>query len=249
VTGRAGGAIAGVVLLVASTGCESTAHKADRLRASRARLIAAKPLVITPNAAISTRVLAVLHSADATAVVLRLTSHDRRRSVVWAPISVRIVGPDGKQVAETNVAGADPLLVHVASLPAGGNAYYVNDQLDATPPGSRATVTLGGVLMPISPPPARLPVVAHLENDPTYGPSFAGSVTNTTAVVQQQVILQAIIERGGQVVAAGTAIVRKLAPRQRADFQGFFTGSPSAAGKLTVTAPASNSGGVGAPAP
>ena len=46
---------------------------------------------------------------------------------MWAPIDVRLLDASGDVVAETNVEGADPALVHVPFVPAGGTSFYVND--------------------------------------------------------------------------------------------------------------------------
>jgi hypothetical protein len=57
-----------------------------------------------------------------------------------------------------------------------------------------------------------------------------------------------IANRGGEVVAAGTSIVKGLAPGASQSFQGVFVGDPRGA-KLTVSAPVSNIAGLaGAPA-
>ena len=37
-------------------------------------------------------------------------------------------------MAETNIEGADPALVHVPFVPAGGTSFYVNDLLTPTAP-------------------------------------------------------------------------------------------------------------------
>ena len=62
---------------------------------------------------------------------------------------------------------------------------------------------------------------------------------NTSPVRQEQLIVQAIVRQGGEIVAAGTAIVERLEPGATADFTGFFVGDPTG-GELEVVVPPSN---------
>ena len=84
----------------------------------------------------------MLNAPDAglAAVVVGMKSSDPKRSVVWAPIDVKLLDADGTVIAENNIDGALPSLVHVPSLPASGEAFYVNDQLAPGPAGGRAGV-------------------------------------------------------------------------------------------------------------
>jgi hypothetical protein len=151
-------------------------------------------------------------------------------------------------VAQTNVEGADPALVHVPFVPAGGRSFYVNDLLSPSSPPVSAVVTLGGKPVTIPTPAPVLEATAEYVQDPDYGPLFNGTVKNGTGVTQEQVIVQVIANRGGEVVAAGTSIVKGLAPGASQSFQGLFVGDPRGA-KLTVSAPVSNIAGLpGAPA-
>jgi hypothetical protein len=168
---------------------------------------------------------------------------DPKRSVVWAPIDVTLKDAKGAVIAKNNVEGANPTLVRVPSLPAGGQAFYVNDQLVPDPPEAApvsADVVLGGEMRPLTPPPAPLETRnAQLVADPDLGASFTGEVVNSTTVRQEQLIVQAIVRKAGKVVAAGTAIVVGLDPGLSAEFTGFFVGDPTG-GELDVIVPPSN---------
>ena len=60
-------------------------------------------------------------------------------------------------------------------------------------------------------------------------------------------IVQVVARQGDEIVAAGTSIVKGLAPGASQPFQGVFVGDPRGA-KLTVSAPVSNIAGLkGAP--
>jgi hypothetical protein len=143
--------------------------------------------------------------------------------------------------------------VHVPSLPANGEAFYVNDQLAPDPPEAvpaSADVVLGGEMVPLDPPPEPLETRnTQLVEDPDLGANFTGTVVNSTDVRQEQLIVQAIVRKAGEVVAAGTAVVEGLDPGQSAEFTGFFVGDPSG-GELEVIVPPSNwPDAEGAPAP
>jgi len=245
-------ALAVVALLaVVGAGCESTHDKAARIIADGAAVAHVDAVSISKNTAITTKVAAVLSSESQdgvlTAVVVELTSKDKDHSVLWAPIDVVVKDASGAVVGKTNIPGANPLMIHVPSLPAGGTAYYVNDQIapDAVP--TTAEATLGGTLVAMTPPPGTLKVTGKIVIDPDYGPSFVGTVTNTADVRQEQVIVQGIARRGGKIVAAGTAIVNGLEPGASADYVGSLIGNSKGA-KLDVFAPVSNvKGQKGAP--
>jgi hypothetical protein len=237
------------VAAFAVTGCQSTHDQAAKK--GHGGKDTAKTVAITATAGITTKVAALIttESADGlhTVVVVELHSKDPKRSVVWAPIAVKVAGADGAVVGETNVAGADPILIRVPSLPAGGTSYYVNDQLTPSAKPTTATITLGGDLRAINPAPGVLKATGTITIDPDLGNQFLGTVTNTTSVTQEILILQGIARVGDRIVAAGTAIVRGLKAGQSVDYTGSLTGDPKGA-TLTVFVPVSNVPGVpGAP--
>ncbi len=238
-----------VVGAVVAAGCQSTHDQAAKKGHGTGDV--AKTVKISGNAGITTKVAALLtvELSDGlhTVVVVELHSTDKAHSVVWAPIEVKASDASGAVVAETNVAGADPVLIHVPSLPAGGTSFYVNDQLTPTTRPTTASVTLGGEMRVINPPPGVLTATGTISIDPDLGNQFLGTVTNTTKVRQELVIVQGIARLGGRIVAAGTAIVRGLKPGASFDYTGSLTGDPKGA-TLTVFAPVSNvSGAPGAP--
>jgi hypothetical protein len=244
-SGAAALALAGAIGLA---GCQSTHDRAAKLAALGSKDVIAAKLAITANAAVRTHVLALLDMPDGsgTAVVVELRLDDPKRSLVWAPIDVRLYSAAGALVAQANVEGAAPELVHVPSLAGGNTVLYVNDLLSPTDRPVRAEVVLGGTLMTLPAQPGTLRATVRPTSDPTYGPGFAGTVTNTTGVTQQAILVQVVARRGGRVVAAGTATVGKLDPGESADYQGLFIGDPAGA-VLSASAPASNVAGQGAP--
>jgi hypothetical protein len=242
------------IAAVLATGCASTKERAEKKLAAdaAAAAVAAKAttLTIKANDAIKSDVLAVIASPDGStaAVVVELKLDDKSKSVVWAPIDVKLYDAGGNVVAEGNVEGADPAIVHVPSLAGGTSVLYVNDLLSPSAAPTRATVEIGGNLLTLPAQPGALKTTVTWAVDPNYGPSFTGTVTNTTGIAQNGVIVQAVARKDGKVVAAGTSVVGALAPGESQDFQGLFVGDPSGA-VVTATAPVSNVPGHGAPVP
>jgi hypothetical protein len=243
-----------VLAAVLAAGCASTKERADKKLAADAAAAAAAAkataLTIKANDAIKTNVLALISSSDGStaAVVIELKLDDKSKSVVWAPIDVKLYDAGGNVVAQGNVAGADPAIVHVPSLAGGATVLYVNDLLSPSAPPTRATVEIGGNLLTLPAQPGALKTTVSWAVDPNYGPSFTGTVTNTTGIEQNGVIVQAVARKGGKVVAAGTSVVGKLGAGESQDFQGLFVGNPAGA-VVTATAPVSNVPGHGAPVP
>lgn len=232
-------------------GCRSTADRARAAQAEVEQVAAAATVQIEETQVVDTHVEAVIPGGEGSvAVVVRFTSHDPARAFVWAPIDVRLVDRSGAIVAQTNVAGADPALIHVPSIGPGEEGWYVNDQLYPPDPGAvdHAEVTLGGTPVALSAPLGRLTVTGARLVQGDFGPGFTATVRNTTGIRQEQVVVQAVVRRRGAIVAAGTAVVPGgLDAGEEATVEGFVQ-APGVGGELEVLAPASNAAGaVGSP--
>lgn len=241
--------LATAVAIPTVAGCESTFDAAQRKAAENAEAVKAEALDVEVNADVEAEILAVIPSQDGitAAVVIELAMTDPKASLLWAPVEVIVTDAAGTEVGTNNEPGADPLLTHIASLPAGGTALYVNDQILVSGEPANATVTVGGAATSTAEPLAPLPITqAEIFEDDLLGTAWRATVENTSGVIQEQVIVQAIVIRDGKVVAAGTAILEALAPGAIGEVQGMFAGDP-AGGELTVTAPPSNVDGAGAP--
>jgi len=235
---------------VAVAGCESSFDKADRIRAQAGEAAQAESIQVDQAAGIEAETLAVIPSADGlmAAVVVRITSKGAGGALLWAPIEVRLLGADGAEVGTNNVPGAAPTLVHVPSLLPGSQTLYVNDQIAVTGEPVEAEVVIGGVAVDAAVAEGLGISGATVTEDPSFGTTWTATVTNRTPARQEQVIVQALLRDGGQVVGAGIAIVEGLDPGASAEVTGFFTGGQT--GELEVFAPASNADdGQGAPPP
>lgn len=231
------------------TGCESTFDKAARARAEAGDIAQVESVDMTQMNGITAEPLAVIPSADGTtaAVVVKITA-DPGTSVLWAPIEVKVLDAAGKEVGTNNIPGALPILIHLSSAEGGKTAYYVNDQILLSGPPASAQVIVGGkafagtLLGDLETTPVQVTA------DPSFGDTWTTTVTNTTSVRQEQVIVQVIVRDGDTIVGAGTANIEGLEPGASADVTGYFIGSSK--GEIELFAPSSNAdGGAGAPAP
>ena len=228
-------------------GCESTFDKAARARAEAGDIAQVTAVDMQEMNGVTAEPLAVIPSADGmtAAVVVKITAAPGT-SVLWAPIEVKVLDAAGEEIGTNNIPGALPILIHLPSAAAGGAAYYVNDQIliSGTPASATAIVAgepfAGTLLGDLQTTPVEVTA------DPSFGDTWTTTVTNTTAVRQEQVVVQVIVRDGDKIVGAGTSIIEGLEPGASADVTGYFIGSSK--GEIELFAPSSNAeGGAGAP--
>ncbi len=231
-------AVVAILVLVGSTGCESTFDKAARIRAEQGTIAAVEAVDILQTEGITAEMLAIIPSADGlmAAVVVEVTSTGP--GLLWAPIEVRLLDAAGAEVGTNNIPGADPTLIHLPSLAEGESVLYVNDQIAVTGVPVTAEITVAGTPTTAQLLPGLAVTQPIVTEDPSFGTTWTATVTNATKVRQEQVIVQAILRDGTTITSAGIALVKQLEPGDSAEVQGFFVGSGK--GVLEVFAPASN---------
>lgn len=232
--------------LAVLTGCESTFDTAAKLRAEQGTIANVEAVEMMQTEGITTETLAIIPSADGlmAAVVVELSSTGP--GLLWAPIEVILIDAAGAEVGTNNVPGADPTLIHLPSLAQGRKALYVNDQIAITGTPVEAKVTVAGKAVEAQLLAGLAVSNALVVEDVSFGTSWTATITNDTAVRQEQVIVQAILRDGKTITSAGIAIVPGLDPGASADVQGFFIGSNK--GDVEIFAPAGNAvDGSGAP--
>jgi hypothetical protein len=77
-----------------------------------------------------------------------------------------------------------------------------------------------------------------LTSDPVSGYAASGQVRNASTVSQVQLVLFATARRAGRIVAAGRAVIPRLAPGKATPFHAYFLGNPNGA-QISVSAPPS----------
>ena len=231
------------------TGCESTFDKAERARAAAGDIEQVTAVDMQAMAGVTAEPLAVIPSADGmtAAVVVKVTA-PAGTSLLWAPIEVKVLDAAGTEIGTNNIAGALPILIHLPSAAGGATAYYVNDQIliSGTPASATAIVAgesfAGTLLGDLTTTPVQVTA------DPSFGDTWTTTVTNSTSVRQEQIVVQVIVRDGDTIVGAGTANIDGLDPGASVDVTGYFIGSSK--GTIELFAPSSNAdGGAGAPNP
>jgi hypothetical protein len=231
-----------VAMAPALTGCETTAEQSARLEraAHHHAQVAEKGLSIAKQSTDVQVLDAVLvHGAEGAAAVvtLRNTSGHELRDV---PIAITVKSAQGSTLFQNNAPGLEAALVSLASLPAHGEATWVNDQVPAN--GAPASVSaIVGESPAVSGTVPRIEVAGVHLSEESGSAEAAGTVRNSSKLTQQSLVVYVTARRAGKIVAAGRAILREVAAGAPLPFQAFLVGSPAGA-QLQAGAPATTFG-------
>lgn len=230
--------LAAVGLAPLLSGCESSQAKSARLEKQGAQQLAGERglVVRKQNADVRAVATSVLSDENGTAVVVVLRNR-AVQAVGHVPVAIDVQGAGGKSVYRNDLPGLDPSLVEATGVPAKGELEWVNDQVTASGTPKRVEATIGaerGVA------PRELPKLEltqpRLIEDRVTGIEAVGRVANRSDVEQRRLVVSCVARRGERIVAAGRAIVNRLAPGKSASFHVFFIGDPRGA-RITVVAP------------
>jgi hypothetical protein len=234
-----------VLVALALTACESNQErsakleKADKHRESEAvqrRELAQRALTITRQ---STRVkvvaTAVVHSSEGAAAIVSLRN-DSSTSLREVPIRITVRNASGASIYTNATPGLSPTLLSVALLPAHAVVTWIDDQVQTTAAPASVSAKVGEGTPAGSTTPKLEVVGAHLSEA-----QAEGNVVNHSAVVQRELVVDAVARRAGRIVAAGRAVLAQAAAGTSTPFQIFFVGDPSGA-QLEVSAPATTPG-------
>ena len=227
-----------VAALLVLTGCESTVDEARKIAANGEALMHQHGMTVTrTDRRIRVLSTAVIHDANGTAAVVELRNRGRE-GVIDAPIAIEVTNPAGKAVFQNNAPGLELALNHVPLLEPGQVVEWVDDQV--LPSGTAVHVIARiGVGRPAARNVPRIEVSGvKLTNDPVSGYAASGQVRNASSVSQVQLVLFAIARRAGRIVAAGRAVLPRLAAGKSLPFHAYFTGNPTGA-QISVSAPPS----------
>lgn len=230
--------LSGAVLTSALAGCESSQDKSARLAAAGSTLLSSeKGLVVREqNADVQAAETAVVSDENGAAVVVTLRNRSAR-PVGRVPIAIDLAGASGKSVYRNDTPGLDPSLVEATAVPAHGEVVWVDDQIVPTAPPKSVAAKVGQTKGDT---PRELPRIELadpvLKDDAVTGVEAVGRVTNASDVEQKRLVVFCVARKGGKVVAAGRAIVDRLAAGKHKEFHIFFIGDPRGA-QLSVAAP------------
>jgi hypothetical protein len=230
--------LAAVGLAPLLSGCESSQAKSARLEKEGAQQLAGERglVVRKQNADVKAVATSVLSDENGTAVVVVLRNR-AAQPVGHVPVAIDVQGAGGKSVYRNDLPGLDPSLVEATGIPAKGDLEWVNDQVTASGTPKKVEATIGAERGTA---PRELPKLEltqpRLVEDRVTGIEAVGRVTNRSDVEQRRLVVSCVARKGERIVAAGRAIVNRLAPGKSASFHVFFIGDPRGA-RMTVVAP------------
>jgi hypothetical protein len=236
-------AVALALAALALAGCESTQSKSAKLESVAQKSKHEKGLVVSEQAKdIKVEHTTMLQDANGAATVVELRN-ESRGSLIGLPVSVQVLDKAAKPLYANDAPGLDSSLVSVASLAPGAELAWVNDQVTVATPGDSVVAKIGAGAKPG---PAELPqlevTALKAAADASGEQAITGDVANRSPLEQRRLVIYVTARKGDQVVAAGRAIVERLAPGKSTHFSVFPIGDPngaelSAAAPPTVVAP------------
>jgi hypothetical protein len=231
--------VAGAALALAVGACESTQEKAERLRAEGGEILDQEGLSIDKaNKGVEVLETAVLQDEYGTAVAVQL-ENTTGEAMLDVPIAIDVRGKGGESLFRNDTPGIEPALTSLAVLPARRSVWWVNNQVVATSPAKEVDVKVGAkrAAAPEEQPEIRLSDLG-MDSD-TDGPFATGVVENHSDIPQKRLTIFAVAREGGEVVAAGRAVIDRLEPHptpKPVRFSIYFIGNPKGA-ELELYAP------------
>lgn len=237
-----------VLLALTLTGCQTTAEKSAKLE-REAKLAQAKTgnglairglSVAQPSKKVRAVSAVVLNSSEGDAAVITL-SNISSSTLENVPIEIDVKNARGATLYANDAPGLSKTLVSVALVPARSRIVWIDDQVQAAGAPLSVTAKIGEGTPVAAKAPALSVQGVHLTEAASSSPGAEGEVSNRSATTQQELVVNAVARRRGQIVAAGRAVVPSAHASSSTRFQLFFIGSPHGA-SLEVSAPATSVG-------
>jgi len=229
---------AGLLLALIFAGCESNEERSAALaKLAHHQQHAQSGLSITRKSAyvkvVATTFLKGSEGAAAAVRVRNLSAHALRD----LPIAITVKGAGAKTLFQNNSPGLEAALTTLASLPAHGEATWVDDQVPVSGVAGSVSATVGEArILAGAVPQIEVQGVHPSEESATGGAGEAGTVRNRSTVTQRSLVVYGLARRGGRIVAAGRAVLPEVAAGASVPFQAFLLGTPTGA-KLEASAP------------
>jgi len=234
-------AVAAVTLAALAVGaCESTQDKSARLARNAHSLLSARGLSVTKtNPQVKVLQTIALHDANGTAAVVSLRNAGDR-SQAQLPIAIAVSGSSGEPEFKNDTAGLEQSLIKMPLVAGHETTFWINDQVTGPSDPRRVDARVG---LAEAPSPKTVPRIVILNTrltiDSVNGPELVGVARNNSKIVQNRLVIYCVARRSGRIVAAGRAVIPKLAPAptpKPARFTMFFIGNPKGA-RLELRAP------------
>jgi len=223
-------------MAVSFCGCESTQEKSAALARQAKHVTIAQHGVSVGKENPSVKVLGatVVHSSEGTAVAVALRNTSAH-TLADAPIELTVRDIKGGMLYQNNAPGLQASLTEVPLLEPGKTVVWVDDQVQVARAPATASALVGDAKIASSAP--KIEVTSAQSSTAGAEASESGSVTNRSAVTQENLVVYAIARRGGKTVAAGRAVLPEVAGGTNVPFQIYFVGNPKGA-QIAVSAPA-----------
>jgi len=244
-------ALAGAGLPLALGGClgvETTPEKS----AAKARLAVdtiknQKGLVLGKvNTAITVEDSTLVQDANGVAAVIRVKNTGSTQ--VTLPVAITVSDAKGRKLYANDAPGLDASLTSLPVLGAGQEADWVDNQILVAGKASRVAAQVGAAKGELGG--GALPkivlsgIAAGRDED---GPYAKGTISNRSAIAQKRIVVSCVARDGARVLAAGRAVVDRLAPagesKRPTPFTVFFIGDPKQAELACAAPPTVLSGG------
>jgi hypothetical protein len=214
-----------MLALLALSGCESTQEKSAQLEktAHHARVAERGLSIAKASPDITVVGVTLVRGTEGAAAVVTLRN-DSAHALRDVPIAIAVKNAQGSTVFQNDAPGLEAALTSLRSLPAHGEATWVDDQVPAT--GNPVSVTaIAGESPTVNGALPKVEVAGVHPSEESGSATAAGTVRNRSSGVQRALVVYAVASRAGRIVAVGRAILPEVAPGATAPFQAFLVGS------------------------
>ncbi len=236
---RIGCSLALALAAASLSACQTTQDTSAQL-AKQAKSVAKESgvKITKQNSSIKVTGSAVLHDANGTAAVVLLRNAGGTAQLK-VPIGIALSDAKGVKLYSNDLAGLDASLTSIAAVAPRERTFWVNNQIQAPTAPHRASAKVGTAKATASATLPRMDLTRIMLEHDTDGMFARGIVTNRSKLPQVRLVIACISRRGDKVLAAGRAIIDRLAPAptpKPISFRVYFIGNPKG-GRLSCTAP------------
>jgi hypothetical protein len=232
---RGAAALAVLVLAPALSACESNIDRSARIAGQGKHLIADKGTLKlgASNRDVHIQRAVIVHGDGAAAAAVEVRNAGRRAQVD-VPILIDVRDGKGTSVYRNDAVGLQPALQRLAVVRSGRAAWWVNDQLLGAETARSVSARVGGARAVTRS--QRIEARGLRLDSDADGPYLTGTIVSRLERPQRNLPVFAVALRGGRVVAAGRALVPKVAAHARKPvrFRLLFVGNPRGA-RIQVT--------------
>jgi hypothetical protein len=240
--------VGGSVSLGGCLGVETTPEKsANKAKTATNSIANQKGLTIGRlNAAIKVEDATIVQDANGVAAVVRVKNTGSTQ--VTLPVAITVSDAKGKKLYANDAPGLDASLTSLPVLGARQEADWVNNQILVAGKASKVAARVGAAKGKAGAGALPKIVLSNIKAGRDEDGDYAkGIVANASAIAQKRLVVSCVARDGDKVLAAGRAVVDRLAPaaesKKPTTFTVFFIGDPQQAQLACAAPPTVLSGG------